>query len=327
MDFHDHIGVLAEYNNRTISIFDADSLRVVQQIPVGADVIDVSVTKDCRRAVASSFSSRTLFQIALGDKCAHLVGSAVADTFLEDVKVTPDGRYAVSTDGSGSIQAIVSYSLRENAIVSSLPTDAQAVTVSPLRRDLVLTAVVNADSVRRFTIDRFGQLTDTGQTFPVGGSPNNIIFSPDGLFAFVTLRTGGVSVLSTKIPEEILLLDTEVTAELVQSAVISSDGKHLFALSTSAVYIFSFDPIAGNLRLERSFNHGLFISTFYGVEQIALDATETRLFISANGQVAVFTTFGLPLGTVAGASGPGGLAICRCAAKPNPDKEPQCKCV
>jgi hypothetical protein len=86
----------------------------------------------------------------------------------------------------------------------------------------------------------------------------------------------------------------------------------VFALSSEFVSIYSFDPVAGNLTFQRSFAHGLAIDSFFGVEQIALDASETRLFVSSIGSVAVFTTYGLPLGTVTGASGPGGIAICKC---------------
>jgi hypothetical protein len=89
----------------------------------------------------------------------------------------------------------------------------------------------------------------------------------------------------------------------------------VFALTASNVDIFAFDPIAGSLTLLRSFAHGLGIASYYGVDQIALDACETKLFISATGQVAVFTTNGLPLGTVPGAEGSGGIAICTVSKK------------
>jgi DNA-binding beta-propeller fold protein YncE len=97
-----------------------------------------------------------------------------------------------------------------------------------------------------------------------------------------------------------------------QSLAVTHDGKHVFALTASNVDIYAFDPVAGSLTLERSFAHGLQITPYYGVDQIALDACEEKLFISANGQVAVFTTYGLPLGNVVGAEGPGGIAICQC---------------
>lgn len=308
---HDHIGIIAENSHRRISVFDADTLKVVQQFPVDADVIDVSVSQNCQRAVVSSFADKTFLQLDLGLKCVSIVGSAEADTFLEDVKVTPDGHFAISVDGSATGQAIVAYSLRDNAVVSSLPFYAQAVTASPTRRDMVLAAVESPASVHRFTIDRQGQLADTGQSVSVSGQPNNIIFSPDGRFAFVSL-SGAIGVLSTQIPQQITLLDTiDIPSGYLQSMEVSADGRHLYALTSSVVSIYSFDAVAGSLQSERSFEHGLSITSFWGVDQIVLDATETRLFISGSGQLAVFTTYGLRLGNVEEAAGPGGLIICR----------------
>lgn len=307
----DHIGIVADNANRRVTIFSTDTLTALEQIPLNADVIDAVITPDCNRAVVTSFGSRTMFQIDLCERPAMVIGSVVTSTNLEDVQLTPDGRFALAVDGSGVDQPIVSYSLRHNAIVSALTTNAQAVAISPACNGLVLAAVTQSDSVRRFTLDRNGILFDTGQQFAAGARPNNILFNPTGEFAFVAGRTGEVSVLSTALPDNITLLETLTASGLQQSLAMTRDGRHLFVLAAAEVGIYSFDPVAGNLTPERSFAHGLSIASFFGVEQIALDASETRLFISANGQVAVFTTYGLPLGTVAGASGPGGLAICR----------------
>lgn len=307
---YEHTGIIAEYQNHRVSIFDIDTLEVIQQIPLQADVIGVDVTRDCRAAVVSSFNSKTLFQISLCARPARVVASAVSQTFLEDIQLTPDGRFALSVDGSATNQDIVSYSLRRNEFVSSLPTSAQAVAISPETRELVLTAVFANDNVRRFTIDRNGALADTGQIFPAGDGPINVNFSHDGAYAFVADRNNGISVLSTVIPGNILLLDSAPSSGQPQSMAVTFNNKHVFALCTNNVDIYSFDQVAGNLTLERSFAHGLSIASFFGVDQIALDPDEKRLFISGNGEVAVFTTSGTPLGTVFGASGPGGLAIC-----------------
>ena len=211
----------------------------------------------------------------------------------------------------------------QNAFVSTLSTSAQAVAISPVTRDLVLTAEYFSNNVRRFTIGSRGNLTDTGQEFPAGGSPINVIFSPDGVFAFMadTAGAGAVSVLGTLIPNHIMLLGSAPASSQPQSLAVTRDGRHVFALGSANVDIYSFDSVAGSLTLLRSFAHGLGITPYYGVDQIALDPSETKLFISAYGQVAVFTTYGLPLGTVSGASGPGGIDICPCA-RPIP---PRCR--
>lgn len=304
-----NFGIIAENSNRRISIFDTDTLGLIQQIPLAADVIDVAITSDNRKAVVSSFNSKTMFQIDLRKIPAQVVASAVSPTFLEDVQLTPDDRFALSVDGSASNQDIVSYSLKKNDFVSTLPTSAQAVAVSPTGNGLVLTAEYSANKVRRFIIQRNGTLTDTGQEIAAGNNPININFSPDGSFAFVAGTSNTVTVLSTIIPDRISLISTVTASFNPQSMAVASDGSHVFVLGLTNVDIFAFDPVAGSLTLERSFAHGLGITSYYGVDQIALDPSETRLFISASGQVAVFSTFGTKLGTVSGAAGPGGLAI------------------
>ena len=309
----DCFGVVVERARQRVSIFDTNTFEVLQQIPLDADVIDVAITNDCTRAFVSSFTSKTMFQIDLCETPARVIGSAVAPTFLEDVAVTPDGKFALSVDGSASNQDIVSFSAALNAFVSTLPTSAQAVAISPECRELVLTAEFFNNVVHRFVINPNGSLEDSGQTFPAGPRPNNITFSPNGQFAFVAnnnSNASSISVLSTRVPNNVTLLGSTPSSDSPQSLAITRDGRHLFALTASNVDIFAFDPVAGSLTRLRSFAHVLGISSFFGVDQIALDSCETKLFISANGQVAVFTTYGLRLGSVAGAEGPGGIAIC-----------------
>lgn len=307
-----NFGIIAEYDNQKISIFNADSLTVIKQIPVKTDVIDVALTSNGRRAVVSSFYSKTMYQIDLWDiRHPRIVHFATAPTYLEDVDLTPDNRFALSVDGSASNQDIVSYSLKTNHFISSLPTNAQAVAISPTCNGLVLTAKYDQRLVRVFWINHEGIITDTGLEFPAGGNPININFSPDGNFAFISETPNSISVLSTIFPENISLISTIPASKSnqPQSMAITRNGKYLFSLGLNNVDIYNFDPISGNLTLARSFSHGLNINSFYGVDQIALDHDEKKLFISGGGQVGVFTTYGIKLGTVAGVKGPGGLKI------------------
>ena len=48
--FKKHFGVIADSSARRVSIFDTDTLTYLQHIPLDADVIDVALTSDCRRA-------------------------------------------------------------------------------------------------------------------------------------------------------------------------------------------------------------------------------------------------------------------------------------
>ena len=305
--------IVVESANRRISIFDTNTLEVLQQLPIDADILDVAVNRDCTRAFVTSFDDKTMYQIDLCAMPARVVGSAASSTFLEDVALTPDGKYALSVDGSATNQDIVSYSARQNVFVSAQPASAQAVAISPKSRELVLTADFFNNSVHRFVIHSDGTLEDTGQSFPAGTGPINLVFSPNGEFAFVAASTDNrINVLSTLIPQNVVLLGGAPSSEDPQSLAVTRDGRHVFALTAANVDIYAFDPVAGNLTFERSFAHGLTITSYYGVDQIALDAGETKLFISGVGQVAAFTTYGLPLGSVAGVQGPGGIAVCSC---------------
>ena len=93
---------------------------------------------------------------------------------------------------------------------------------------------------------------------------------------------------------------------------VTRDGRHVFLLTGETVDVYSFDPIAGSLTLRHSIEHGHSIRNLTGTDQIALDACDERVFVVTMTQVAVFTTYGLPLGVIVGAEGPGGIAICSC---------------
>jgi DNA-binding beta-propeller fold protein YncE len=316
---HDGFGIVAESLNQRVSIFDTETLEVIQQIPLGADAVDVAITGGCRFAVVSSLNSRTMFQLCLNAGHARVTGSAISETLLRDIALTPDGCYAICVDGAAAGQDIVSYSLVKNEFVSSLPTSAQAVAVSPVTGKLVLTGEYFSDSVHRFTVDSGGSLVDTGQSFPAGQNPNNLNFSPDGRFAFVANYSGGVSVLSTLVPDNVLLLGTAPASGLTQCLAVSRDGRYVFALTARNVDVYSFSPIAGSLTLLRSFAHGLTATAYFGIERLALDASGTRLFISHDLGLAVFTTYGLPLGSVAGITDGRGVDICLTQSEPCDD--------
>jgi DNA-binding beta-propeller fold protein YncE len=167
--------------------------------------------------------------------------------------------------------------------------------------------------VRRFRFHSDGALEDTGQSFPAGLGPTNITFSPCGNFAFVSSRVENrLLVLSTRDPENILLLGGAACTPRPQSMAVTRDGRHVFLLTAETVDVYSFNPVAGSLTLTRSFEHGHSIRNLTGTDQIALDACDERVFVVTLTQVAVFTTYGLPLGNVVGAEGPGGIAICSC---------------
>jgi 6-phosphogluconolactonase (cycloisomerase 2 family) len=175
---------------------------------------------------------------------------------------------------------------------------------------LLLTARNFANKVHIFVITRDGHLIDSGLEVDAGGTgPINITFTPDGGFALVSnFNSSQIGILQLVNPGNIQLLGSVHTTSPPQSMVFSRNGSRVYSLGTSTVDSFVFDASAGILTPVRSFTHNLPVLPYFGVDQIALDQRETRLFISA-GVVEAFSTTGFALGAVPGISANGGLAI------------------
>lgn len=160
-------GIVAERFLRRISFFNPNTLKVTNQLNLGFDFEDVAITRNCGKAVVTSFTNRTLVELNTQVHPPKVDAILEGPTPMEDVDFTPDGRYAVIVDG-GAPANIYSYSLRENKFISIIPTDAQAVAVSPKDNGLVLTARRFINTVRRFQINSNGTLIDTGQEIFTG---------------------------------------------------------------------------------------------------------------------------------------------------------------
>ncbi|MCY6960420.1 beta-propeller fold lactonase family protein [Clostridium brassicae] len=310
-----NFGIVAEYGNNDVVIFDTDNLTVLHTIALPAnDYIDVAITPDNSRAVITSFNNATLIQLDLLKEPPVVIDTALdppPSLPFEDIDITPDGRFALIADG-GSTTAVRSYSLLNKTILSKLSSVANAVAVSPNGNGLVLVVETGDYKVRSFNIDNNGILTDTGVETNTGGlRPINITFSPDGKFAFVANRiSNDVGILDTKIPSSISLLNNVSTNSEPGTIVVSSDGKKVYVLTRNTVDVFEFTSTFPFLTQVNSFNHGTSTTTKYGVDLMALNATEDKLFISHYTDLSAFDTNGTSLGTVSGVQpGDGGVAI------------------
>jgi DNA-binding beta-propeller fold protein YncE len=308
-----NFGIAMERDLKRISIFDPNTLGLISQTFLGVDCIDVAVTRNGNRAAVTAFNDMAMVELDLNVSPPVIDAFQRVTTFLEDVDLTPDDRFALSVDGSASQQDLVSYDLVRHQLVDTLPVDAQAVAVSPRGDGLLLTARNFANKVHIFVITRDGHLIDSGlEVDPGGKGPINITFTPDGGFALVSnFSSSQIGILQLVNPGNIQLLGSVNTTSQPQSMVISRDGSRVYSLGTSTVDSFIFDASAGILTPVRSFVHSLPVRSYFGVDQIALGPQENRLFISSgtNRVLEAFSTTGFALGAVPGISANGGLAI------------------
>ncbi|KHE72233.1 hypothetical protein LD39_05670 [Halobacillus sp. BBL2006] len=149
------------------------------------------------------------------------------------------------------------------------------------------------------TISNSGTLTDSGTTVGTGGDgPLNITFHHSGNYAFVANNLSSeIAIFDTSNPALPALVNNVPTNLGPQTIVDSEDGTKVYVLTANTVNIFNFSSSMPYLTLSGSFNHGLGpVLTYFGVDQMALDVTQNRLFISLNGVLAGFETDGSPLG-------------------------------
>ncbi|WP_377890745.1 beta-propeller fold lactonase family protein [Alkalihalobacillus sp. R86527] len=312
------IGIVTEFNSNRFTIFDTDTLTILEQIDNPAlDYIDVAITRDCKSAALTAFNSQSVVQLDLTQDPPQVVDVVATPLNAEDVDMTPDNRFAAIVDGGG-VQGIVSYGLADQAIVNAIPgLSLQAVAVSQTGNGLVLGADFFGNQIRVLSIDSAGIIVDTGTTVNTGGNgPINITFHPSGKFAFVAnLRSNDIAVFDTTNPTLPVLLTNIPTSTNPQTIVVSKNGKNVFVLTASGgavVTEYAFTPSAPFLTPVQSFSTGLGTSAYFGVDQMALDVTQKKLLVSASASqvLAAFGTDGTSLGTIPGVLANGGVATC-----------------
>ena len=318
-----NFGIVVEQHLGRISFFDTETLKVFDQLTLGYDFVNTAITSDCSSAVITSDFSQTLVEILTQWDPPKVTAALEGQSSMADVAITPDDRFAVTVTGLNHPFNIQSYNLQDNKFVSTLtvPYDTVGIAVSPNGNGLVLVCRSSENNVRRFMIDPYGILFDTGQEIISGGTrPFNITFSTDGNFAFVANLVGNsVGVLDTQRPDNITLLSAVGTNRLPGTIIVSRDGTMVFVLTESTVDIFNFNAQSGRLNLIDSFGHGLLLDPIplFGTDQMALNLTETKLFISANisRELKVFTINGKLVDFVPGVEANGGIAICKQLSK------------
>ncbi|MBN3526579.1 hypothetical protein [Paenibacillus apiarius] len=294
---------------RRVSFVDTDTLTVAQQISIDGDIMDVAITSDFNKAVISAFLTQQLFEVDLRTDPPSVVHTFQSPTALEDVALSADNRFAVSVDGTSVGQLnMVSYRLGHGD-GSWIPADAQAVAISPDLSGRILTARYDAGRVRLYFIDNAGMLTDTGSEVMAGDTPLNLAYTPDGRFCFVAnFFADEIVVLYTGNPAYFGETSRAPVIGHPQTIVVSKNGQRVYVLTTQEVASFEFDPVAQRLLLTGRFNHNLNIVSYFGVERMTLDATETKLIISGQNQLAAFDLTGTLLGIVPGVQSDGGVA-------------------
>ncbi|MRR34482.1 hypothetical protein EG829_07240 [bacterium] len=260
------VGVVA-FSGGWIGILDARTQTVSAPFLVGelgsfgGGTFDVVITPDRKTALLSNFGDSTVYFVDISNRTApSVLGSVTLSFFAEDIALTPNGRYALVSDGGFSPRIAVldvqNLTLVEEFVSPDLNPD-PVITEQPLFNAVAVAAdgqtVLAADyfggKVNTLTIDATGHLTYVGVIDVSNGGtvrPVNISISPDGKTAIAACPANATApavpadnmrfpVLEISAPGVVTLKSFVVTGERItasQSIVFNSSGTKAYALCT-----------------------------------------------------------------------------------------------
>ena len=291
------IGMVADNETDSVTVFDAFQDTVLGTVPVGAGSVgDCCMSADQTLGFVTDFQ----FQIWVIDLTTSPPSLAAGTNPIpisnrgEDTSITPDEKFLVVCDGR-NVQpvSVVDIAARREVDTFALGSACNSVDVCSDGSVLVTSG---RREVRRLTIDGSGTLSDTGEVLNID-VPNNVFCSPGGESGILISRDTD-RILSFTIPGLAPVDQRALGGDLGISGVVHPAGDRVFARDNGGgVKVFAYDPITAALGV----NPLLFIPaldalTFFGMDQIALTPDGSKLYVSEAGVLSVFdATTGEPL--------------------------------
>ena len=210
----------------------------------------------------------------------------------ESTAITPDGRYAVVSNGGGETDA-VSVDLQTGTVVNTvagLPSN-EAVAVTPDgTQALVLSNGLGEVAV--LSISSSGVLADTGQRVSIAPGGLTIAITPDGQFALVPVGQN-LYVLQSNSGTWSLLTTLTGLGTVSFGVAISPDGSKAYLGGSSQIVVIN---IAGSVVSDSGIRitppAGTQGTALFGIPGLAVTPDGTRLFVlsHANDVLSVIDT-------------------------------------
>ncbi len=261
------------------------------QLGHSGELLDVVITPDKSLALVSNFSEKKVFFVDISDLTNPTVtDSVIIDNYVEDLDVTPDGKFAVATDGGGNT-LVTSIDIQKATIADTLnltTNEAQAIAIAPDGQN-VLIVDYNNDQILPLLIDPVtGHLSyGTSPTINMNNGPINITFSPDGKYALVaTIRANQIQVLEIRDVDNIAYRYALDNVPGPQSIIFSQDGTMVYAVCTNSspdslleYQIDNYGNLSPTGKGEQLMSDGG--GGFYGVDVAAVSEDNNYIYVGA----------------------------------------------
>jgi hypothetical protein len=277
----------------SVTLFDADTYVVIGTVaippPTGLLTGDVLCTPDLKQCFATNFD----FKVFVIDpttsppSLAAGINPIIISNAGEDLSLSRDGKYLVVTNGAEPTP-ISAVNIATRTEVSTIPTGQGANSVDVCSDGSVL--ATDGGRLRRLTLSSTGILTDTGEVFPISGTPMNVYCAPGAQSGFV-LRFNPGETTSFTIPGLPRVDSRNTTGPDAISGAFNLGGDRVFVRSAfpGKVDVFAFTPATGAWGARPLLTFDVANApTVFGLEQGAWHPDGTRLFIPEPGEVSVY---------------------------------------
>ncbi len=276
-------------NSNTLHFINLKTFFVDYTLNIDYDIMDVVVSKDNKKAYVTASDPHYLLEIDLDTDEPYLKNALPLPSDAQGIALTPNNQCAVTVNGGSSHIGLTGIQL-ELGHVFNLHVDAQAVTASTNSR--IFIADYLKDRIRLYAISDEGALTNTNQE-SLNVAITNLGATTDEKFIFTVCSVGHLIQVLDVSSEQYFGVAGEIsTKNQPQSMVINKANDKVYVLEENCIEIFSFNPIAKTLSLMNTIEHGMGITPFYGINQIALSPDETLVIFSSTDSVNIYTAEG-----------------------------------
>jgi DNA-binding beta-propeller fold protein YncE len=257
----------------------------------GGGLFDVMITPDGKKGIISNFGDSKIFVVDISggfNGNPQVLGEVLIPFFAEDIDITPDGKYALVTDGGFSSRlAVVDIDNMAWIYNHNLKNRyANAVAIAPNGR-FILLADYFAGNIHSYALAGDGSITFVQTEYILPLRPVNIAISPDGQTA-IAVNAGSCNLAVFALsPDGQFGITGIVTlsSKNGQSCVFSKDGTKAYYYSNSQnkpprIHVLDITGpgvVTVDSYIDMSIPRGT--SQLFGVDTLAIDPSGNYLYV------------------------------------------------
>jgi len=202
-----------------------------------------------------------------------------------DIAITQDGRYLLVCDGLAP-EPVSVIDVEARAEIETLGLGSDCTSLDICDDGSVLVSSYEQGNVRRLVLDESGDLTDTGEVLSFG-APVNVYCAAGSATGFALGEAGQLRSFTIRGLE---FLDEQPLGGQALCGLFNGTGDLVFVrtVNSDVVRAFGYDPATGEFGSSAFEFPVTSTSKFFGIEQMAIEPQDDRLYVPVEGGVVVY---------------------------------------